>query len=47
MSLVEQERRGDVLVVTIRREEKRNAVDEEVIADLAARGVIGDRPARL
>ncbi len=32
MSLVEQERRGPVLVITIRREDKRNAIDEVVTA---------------
>src|SRR5688572_16166917 len=34
MSLVEQEEHGPVLVVTIRREHKRNAIDEEVTAGI-------------
>src|SRR4051812_9209580 len=34
MSLVEQERRGPVLVITIRREDKRNALDAEVTAGI-------------
>lgn len=45
MSLIEQDRRGAILVVTISREEKRNAVDEEVTAGIdAALNALEDDP---
>jgi enoyl-CoA hydratase/carnithine racemase len=43
MNVVEQEQRGEVLVVTIRREDKRNAIDADVTAGIdAALNVLED-----
>jgi enoyl-CoA hydratase len=46
MNLVEHERRGAVLVVTLCREDKRNAIDEEVTSGIdAALDLLEDDPA--